>query len=184
VIVAAAGPDAALLRWVQSVPAVRCMAPAFRAWIPARDGDAVPRTPVSGEKYERAGFDDPVAHGFTAAGGIPNDVAYALARVPRAHAIVLRAQEQEGLFLALVPEPAAPPPRTIAALAAAPRAHGLGLGSTRADVERALGRGRAKTACGYDVVRYDVQPPAASVAEMWFFYRAGLVAAIARYEAV
>ena len=68
---------------------------------------------------------------------------------------------------------------------AAPRLNGgIGLGSTRAAVETVLGAGHAKSLCGFDVVRYEPRPPAASEAEMWFFYRAGVVVAIARYEAV
>jgi hypothetical protein len=61
---------------------------------------------------------------------------------------------------------------------------GIGLGSTRGVVEAALGAGRSKTLCGFDVVRYEPRPQQASEGELWFFYRANVVAAIARYEAV
>lgn len=183
-IVAAATPDAALLNWVQSIPAVRCMAPAFRAWTGKPDANRVPVTPVSGERYARTAFAASAYHGLTQIAGRPDDMSYFAARIPSAHALVLRAQASEDDFVAVVAEPSGPPPRALASLAATPRARGLGMGSSRADVERALGTGRAKPMCGYDVVRYSVEPPAASVAEIWFFYRAGIVAALARYEAV
>lgn len=177
-------PDAALQRWVRSVPAVRCAAPAFRAWIPAQDGDTVPVTPVSGERFAATLFSEQGGSGLTKAGGGPRDTTYYVARLPSATALELYAQEQEGTFIALVPAPSLPPPRVVSVLPATPRAHGLTLASTRTEVERVLGPGRTKTLCGYEVVRYEPRPPAASVAEMWFFYRNGRVAAIARYEAV
>jgi hypothetical protein len=183
-VIAAATPDAALLRWVQAVPAVRCAAPAFRAWTGGPDASPVPFTPVAGDRYARSMFSPSAYHGLTQVAGMPGDMSYFAARVPSANALVLHAEAAEDNFVAVVAEPPAPPPRALVTLSAAPRAHGLGLRSTRADVERALGAGRAKTMCGYDVVRYRVEPPAASVAEMWFFYRGGIVAALARYEAV
>jgi hypothetical protein len=100
--------------------------------------------------------------------------------------VVLHAgsEAQEDSFTALVAGAGAPP-RAVAALPVAPPVGGgLGLGSSRGAVEAALGAAHAKTLCGFDVVRYEPRPPAASEAEMWFFYRRGVVVAIARYEAV
>jgi hypothetical protein len=179
-------PDAALLRWVQSIPAVRCVAPAFRPWTRAKDAAIVPITPVTGERFARAGFSGNVLAGLTVVAGSALGDTYSLARVPSAHAVVLHAgsEAQEDSFTALVADAGAPP-RTVNVLQAAPRVGGgIGLGSTRAAVETALGTGRAKTLCGFDVVRYEPRPPAASEAEMWFFYRSGIVVAVARYEAV
>jgi len=185
-VTAPATPDAALLRWLQSIPAVRCVAPAFRPWTGAKDAAVVPITPVSGERFARAGFAGNVLAGLTvAAGGATGDT-YRLGRIPSAHAVVLHAgsEAQEDSFSALVGGAGAPP-RAVAVLPAAPRlSGGIGLGSTRAAVETVLGAGHAKTLCGFDVVRYEPRPPAASEAEMWFFYRAGVVVAVARYEAV
>ena len=183
---APATPDAALLRWVQSVPAVRCVAPAFRPWTRAKDAAVVPVTPVSGERFGRAGFSGGTIAGLTVVAGSALGDTYWLARVPSARAIVLHAgsEAQEDSFTAVVADAGAPP-RAVTVLRAAPRlGGGIGLGSTRAAVETALGTGRAKTVCGFDVVRYEPRPPAASEAEMWFFYRRGVVIALARYEAV
>jgi hypothetical protein len=55
---------------------------------------------------------------------------------------------------------------------------GIGLGSTRAAVERSFGPARAKAACGFEVVHYSQSEPRPSVAELWFFYRNGAVTAI------
>jgi hypothetical protein len=60
----------------------------------------------------------------------------------------------------------------------------VGLGSTRADVERAFGLARPETHCGYEVVRYEPAQPVISEAEIWFIYRAGVVVAWTFYEAV
>ena len=183
---APATPDAALLRWVQSIPAVRCVAPAFRPWTRAKDAVAVAITPVSGSQFARVTFPGGGPAGLTVVAGSASGDTYALARVPQAGAIVLQAgsEAQEDSFTALVMDASAPP-RAVAALPAAPRLRGnIGLGSTRAAVETALGAGRAKTLCGFDVVRYEPRPAAISEEELWFFYRAGVVVAIARYEAV
>ena len=179
-------PDAALLRWAQSIPAVRCAAPAFRPWTGAKDAQIVPVTPVNAERFARAGFSGNVLAGLTVVAGSALGDTYWLGRIPSAHAVVLHAgsEAQEDSFTALVGDAAAPP-RTVATLPAAPRLDGaLGLGSTRAAVESALGRGRAKALCGFDIVRYEPRPAGASEAEMWFFYRAGVVVAVAMYEAV
>jgi hypothetical protein len=179
-------PDAALLRWVQSIPAVRCVAPAFRPWTRAKDAAVVPVTPVNGERFGRIGFSGGVLAGLTVVAGSALGDTYSLARIPPAHAVVLHAgsEAQEDSFTALVAAAGAPP-RAVAALPVAPRVGGgIGLGSSRAAVEAALGAGHAKTLCGFDVVRYEPRPPAASEAEMWFFYRRGVVVAVTRYEAV
>ncbi|HEY6237005.1 MAG TPA: hypothetical protein VIW69_18025, partial [Candidatus Elarobacter sp.] len=71
------------------------------------------------------------------------------------------------------------PPRAVVTLPSAPHTRsGLGLGSTRSAVEAALGPARSKAACGFDVVHYSQSERRASVAELWFFYRAGAVTAI------
>ena len=184
-MMAPATPDAALLRWVKSIPAVHCVAPAFRPWTKAKDATTVPITPVSRSRFAHVTFSGSVT-GLTVVAGSALGETYALARVPRAGAIVLEAgsEAQEDSFTALVMDAGAPP-RTVAALPAAPRLGGnVGLGSARAAVEAALGAGNAKTLCGFDVVRYEPRPQAISEAELWFFYRGGVVVAIARYEAV
>lgn len=183
---APAAPDAALMRWVQSIPAVRCVAPAFRPWTRAKDATIVPITAVSRSRFAHVMFSGGTVTGLTVVAGSGSGGTYGLARVPRAGAIVLEADSvaQEDSFIALVMAAGAPP-RAVAALPAAPRLGGnIGLGSTRAAVEAALGAGNAKTRCGFDVVRYEERPQAISEAEMWFFYRAGVVVAVARYEAV
>jgi hypothetical protein len=185
-VTAPATPDAALVRWAQSIPAVRCVAPAFRAWTQAKYAAVVPVTPVSGERFARIAFAGSVTAGLTVVAGSAAGDTYSLARVPAARAALLHAgsEAQEDSFTALVADAGAPP-RAVAALPAAPRLGGaIGLGSTRAAVDAALGTGRAKALCGFDVVRYEPRPAAASEAEMWFFYRGGVVVAIARYEAV
>jgi|GEM_PF-5498745 len=178
-------PDAALSRWVQSIPTVRCVAPAFRPWTHAKDSAVVPVTAVNGERFGRTVFSGGVIAGLTVVAGSATGDTYWLARVPSARAAVLHAgsEAQEDDFTAVFADTTAPP-RAVAALPASPRAGGIGLGSPRAAVEGALGTGHAKTLCGFDVVRYEPRPPAASEAEMWFFYRAGVVVAFARYEAV
>jgi hypothetical protein len=183
-------PDAVLLRWVRSIPAVRCVAPAFGPWtsgnIRAKDVSGVPITAVSGERFARAAFAGNVIAGLTVVAGSALGDTYWVARVPSVHAVVIHAgsEAQEDDFTAVFAGAGAPP-RAVAALPSAPRAHGdIGLGSSRAAVEAALGAGRAKALCGFDVVRYEPRPAAASAAEMWFFYRAGRVVAFARYEAV
>jgi hypothetical protein len=184
-IASAAGPDAALLRWANAIPAVRCAAPAFRAWTGANDANAVAVTPVAAERFAAASFSGDVVGRLTVVAGGGEAETYRLGRVPAVSAVVLFAGSaaQEDSFTAVIADASAPP-RTVATLAAGPRAHGLGIGSARADVQRALGAGRAKTVCGFDVVRYQPVPAGASVAEMWFFYRNGRVVALARYEAV
>lgn len=182
----AATPDAALMRWVQSVPAVRCVAPAFRAWTGAKDAAVVKVTPTSGERFANAGFAGNVIANLTVVAGGGSNETYWMARVPPAHTLVLHAgsEAQEDSFTAILAAPAALPPRTIAMLAHGPRAHGLTVGSTRAEVERVLGPGHATSLCGYDVVRYEPQPAQISISEMWFFYSDNRVVAITQYEAV
>jgi H2-forming N5,N10-methylenetetrahydromethanopterin dehydrogenase-like enzyme len=186
VIAAPPAPDAALQRWLQSVPAVRCVAAAFSPWTTLNATATIPRTPVSGERFARAAFPGGAAAGLTVVAGRATGDTFWLGSVPSARAVVLHAgsEAQEDSFTAVIADAGAPP-RAVAILARAPRAGaGLGLGSTRAAVEAALGAGRASSRCGFDVVRYEPEPAAASEAVMWFLYRAGVVVAIARYEAV
>jgi hypothetical protein len=186
VIAAPPAPDAALQRWLQSVPAARCVAVAFSPWTMLSATAAVPRTPVSGERFGRTGFPGSAVAGLTVVAGRGTSYTFWLGSIPSARAVVLHAgsEAQEDSFTALIANASAPP-RAVAILARAPRAGaGLGLGSARAAVEAALGAGRASPRCGFDVVRYEPEPAAASEAVMWFFYRRGVVVAIARYEAV
>ncbi|MBV9408656.1 MAG: hypothetical protein JO164_07520 [Candidatus Eremiobacteraeota bacterium] len=179
-----ATPDAALAAWSRTIPAVHCAAPAFRPWTGARDVAIVPVTPTSGTRFAAAGFSGALLADLSVVADGGSRKVYALASVPSMHAVVLHAGSEalEETFTAVVAAHA--PPRAVAVLREAPRAGGLGLGSTRAAVEHALGRGRTAKRCDFDVVRYEPVPAAISDAEMWFFYRAGVVVALARYEAV
>jgi hypothetical protein len=147
----------------------------------------VATSPVAGDRFARFGFAGNVIAAMTyVAGRGTSGEAYFLARVPSAGAIVMHAgsEAEEEDFTAVVAGAAAAP-RPLATLVAAPRlGGGLGLGSSRADVEVAIGPGHAKTLCGFDVVRYAPRPAEESEAELWFIYRAGRVVAFARYEAV
>jgi hypothetical protein len=184
-IVAASTPDLALERWVQSLPVVRCVAPAFRPWTGAKDANVVPISPAGMNPFSYSGFVGNVIVGMTLVAGHGTGETYWLARVPSAHALVLNSGSEAGedSFTAVIPDGPAPP-RTVAALSAAPRAGKLGLGSTRAEVERILGPGRVKKMCGLDVVRYQPRPQYMTQSEMWFFYRDSRVIALSRYQAV
>ncbi len=110
---------------------------------------------------------------------------YAAARLPR-HGAVLHAGSEAGesSFTAIVAD-APDPPHALALLADGVSASaGLGLGSSQSSVERVLGKGTVKAACGFSAVRYEPREPAVSESEMWFIYRDGKVAAITDYEAV
>lgn len=182
-------PDAALLRWAQAIPVVRCVPFAFGSWLNTRsekDTTGVPITLVGGKKFAQNGFSGNFK--LTRVAGIerPDSDRYDLGRVPQNGAAVMGFDGAGGedSFVAVIAA-TAPPPRAVVALPAAPRAGGtIGLGSTRPAVESALGPGRSKPMCGFDVVHYSQSEPRASVAEMWFFYRGGVVAAIARSEGV
>ena len=82
IVTAPPTPDAALLRWVQSIPAVRCVAPAFRPWTGAKDDAVVPITPASGERFARAAFAGNVIAGLTVVAGRATGDTYWLARTP------------------------------------------------------------------------------------------------------
>jgi hypothetical protein len=187
VIAVPPAPDPVLMRWVQAIPAVRCVSPAFRPWTGAPNTFFITSTPVDAERFARFGFAGNVIAGMTfVAGRGTSGEAYFLARVPSANAVVMHAgsEAEEEDFNAVV-SGVTGAPRPLATFAAAPRlSGGLGLGSTRADVEFALGHALPKTGCGFDVVRYVPRPAEASEAELWFIYRAGRVVAFARYEAV
>jgi hypothetical protein len=183
VLVAAAAPDAALAAWVRSIPAVRCVPAAFGSWTGARADAAsgVPVTLIGGARFARSGF-TAVPKLALVAGSATGDRYYA-GRVPASGDAVLAfdGEGDEDAFTAAVAATSAPP-RAVAALAGTPRAGGIGLGSPRAAVEAALGAGRAKALCGMAVVHYSQDQPRASVAELWVFYRAGAVVALARAE--
>jgi hypothetical protein len=106
--------------------------------------------------------------------------------VPAQRAAVLHAGSEptRPSFTAVLGDAGTPPVRA-ASLASAPRTNdGLGLGSSRAEVERALGPGKTRLLCGYEAVRYEPASPALWEAELWFIYRKARVVAFARYEAV
>ena len=177
------GPSPALVRWVASIPTVRCIAPAIRPWTNARDSKVVPIT-KSSRFGNRASFG--AAPGLRAVGHGRNGYNYLIARAPSQHAIVLRAVSDEGedSFTAVLGE-ASNPPAGLATLTSAPRTgDGLGLGSTRVQVERVLGPAHPALLCGYQVVRYEPAQPVISESEIWFVYRDGKVVAISRYDAV
>jgi hypothetical protein len=192
-----AAPDAAVLRWVQSIPAVRCVAPAFRPWtrtasIDDLDKQIVVTAWVSDRRFAEAAFDVlglNAIPGFGSMVGHGNRDIHALARVPSVPAIVMEGVHAGGgdVFIAVIAE-ASSPPHAVATMSKAPRtARGLGLGSPRTAVETALGAARSKMLCGFAVVRYKkpvrVNPEVTSEGEMWFIYRHGVVAAMVRYEA-
>jgi hypothetical protein len=184
-LVAAAAPDAALTAWVRSIPAVRCVPAAFGSWTNARanagDASGVPVTPVGGARFARSGF--AAVPKLTLVAGTGSGDRYYAGRVPSSGDAVLAFDGEGGedTFTAVVAATSAPP-RAVAALASTPRAAGIGLGSTRAAVEGVLGAGRAKAICGLGIVHYAQSPPAASVADLWVFYRDGVVVALARAE--
>jgi hypothetical protein len=182
--VIAAGPDPALIRWLAAIPSVRCSAGAIAPWTGGRNATDVPASPTA--HFERASFTTFGSNASIVARG-PNGYLYVLAGVPAAHAVVLHAgsEAEETSFSAVVGEVATAPPRALATAPATRTREGLGLGSTRADVERILGPGRLHhTACGTDVVQYVPATPAISEAHLWFIYRNNRVVAFARYEAV
>lgn len=177
-------PDAALAQWARSLPAVRCVAPALRPWTGAPDAAVVPATPS-------ATFGDHgvvgAPNGFTIVARGGNETLYELALIPLAHAVAFNAgsDPDEWTFTAVVGDVTTFPPRGAATLTHVPRTlDGLGLGSSRAEVEEALGPARAQRRCGYDVVRYVASPAGGSDGEMWFVYRDARVVAFARFEAV
>jgi hypothetical protein len=182
---APAAPDAALVRWTAAIPSVRCSAAAIAPWTGARGVADVPATATS--HFDRARF---TTFGDNAAivGRVKGGYVYVLARIPSAHAVVLHAgsEAEESSYSAVVGETDTVPPGSVVTLAEATKTReALGLGSTRAAVERVLGAGTAhRTACGTDVVRYVPAQPAMSEASLWFVYRNGRVVAFARYEAV
>jgi hypothetical protein len=182
---APAAPDAALVRWTAAIPSVRCSAAAIAPWTGARAVADVPATATS--HFDRARF---ATFGDNAAivGRGKGGHVYVLARIPSAHAVVLHAgsEAEESSYSAVVGETDTVPPGSVVTLTEATKTReALGLGSTRAAVERVLGAGTAhRTACGTDVVRYVPAQPAMSEASLWFVYRNGRVVAFARYEAV
>ncbi len=177
-------PAPAVMRWAQAIPAVRCVPAAFGPWSNARtDVSGVPVTEIGGAVLARAAF-APSPKFTVVAGGRDSDK-YALARVPSSGDAVLAFDGASGedTFTAVIAGTTAPP-RTVAAIGAVPRAGGIGLGSTRAAVEAVLGTGRAKVLCGFGVAHYSQREPRASVAELWVFYRDGVVVALAHDSGV
>jgi len=176
-------PDATLMRWAQSLPEVRCVPAAFDAWSGVRtskDTSGVPTTLIGGQRFAHSAFSRTATATRVAGVERSDSDRYYLARIPSAGAALMEfiGAGDEDSFSAVIASINAPP-RAVVTLPSAPRAGGtLGLGSTRAAVESMLGPGRAKALCGFDVVHYSQSQPRASVAEMWFFYRGGVVTAI------
>ena len=178
-------PDAALVKWTAAIPSVRCSAAAIAPWTGARGAADVSATATA--HFDRARFTTFGDNAAIVARG-KGGYLYVLARVPSAHAVLLHAgsEAEESSYSAVVGEADTVPPGSVVTFASMTKTHeGLGLGSTRAAVERVLGAGAAHhTACGTDVVRYVPAQPAMSEASFWFVYRNGRVVAFARYEAV
>ena len=165
-------PDAALKHWVASIPSVRCTPAVLAPWLGRPPSAGGPETPAP--HFERGSF-------TTVSNGVVSVVT-----VPSAGAAELHygSEAQEESYSAVLGE-AGTPPRAVETKARTARIGAVGLGSTRADVERLLGPGRTlHTACGTDVVTYVQSPQEISFAYAWFIYRAGRVVAFARYEAV
>jgi hypothetical protein len=178
------GPDPALVRWLSAVPSVRCTG-ALAPWTGATTTPDLPATPTA--RFDRASFTT-FGPGAPIVARGPHGYLYVAARGRPAHTVVLHAgsEAEESSYSAVVGEVTAPPPRALAAFpSAVTTSEGLGIGSTRAAVERVLGPGKARhTTCGTEVVRYIPAMPAISEAHLWFVYRNGVVVAFARYEAV
>ena len=171
-------PDAALVRWAESLPAVRCVAAALDPWTLAHAKATVPGTP--GRVGDNGLMTPP--HGLSVIAEGANDTRFELGMASLAKAAVFNAGSDAGgwEYNAVIGD-ATPPPQGVYGMLQPPKTEdGLGLGSSRADVEAALGSGRVARRCGYDVVRYVGDP--ASSGEMWFIYRQSRVAAFARYE--
>ncbi len=175
-------PDAALLGWVRSVPAVRCFPSVFAAWTDAKGATGVVLTRITPKQFARtySRHDGPSA----VAGGGEYD-SYGAGRVASTGAAVLeKGGPEEDSFLAVLADTPAPS-IPVVALRGVPRLGlGLGLGSTRATVEAALGAARSESACGLDAVHYGPRPQPASEADVWFFYRSGVVVGFVHWEAV
>ncbi|MFY9780256.1 MAG: hypothetical protein WAJ85_07085 [Candidatus Baltobacteraceae bacterium] len=178
-------PDAALVRWASSIASVRCTPAAIRPWTHARD-DAAAVAPSKTARFGEHGLLAPAIIGLTMVARGTEGYTYWLARVPSERAVELHAgsEADEASFTAVLGEAAAPPVRVVSLTASLRTKEGLGLGSSRTEVERALGPGRARSLCGHEVVRYEPALPEMSEAELWFIYRNGRVVAFARYEAV
>lgn len=176
-------PGAAFIAWIKSVPSVHCVAGAVKPWThDARN------TTVAVSKTKR--FEDAMISvdqsKLTTVASNGSRYWYAASRIPSSHAAVIHAgsEGEEWTYTAVLSNVPSPP-KPLTALSSAPRTVGdVGLGSSRAAVEKIFGPGHSTSACGYDVVRYEPSTPAASEAELWFIYRHGSVAAFMRYEAV
>ena len=175
-------PDAALLAWVRSIPAVRCFPSVFAAWTDAKSATGVVLTRITPKQFAAtySPHDAPPA----VAGGGGHD-SYGAGRVASTGAAVFdKGGPEEDSYLAVLAGTPAPS-QPVAAVRAAPRlGGGLGLGSARATVEAALGAARSESACGFEAVHYGPRPQPASEADVWFFYRAGVVVGFVHWEAV
>ena len=172
-------PSAALVRWAQTLPAVRCTAAMMNPWTLAGAKGTVAPTP-SNNVGDNGIMDVP--HGLSLIAEGSNATKFELGIVSLAKAAVFNAGSDPGgwQFNAVIGD-ATPPPLGAYGMLAPPKTEdGLSLGSSRADVEALIGPAHPEHRCGYDVVRYVGVP--ASATQMWFVYRAGRVAAFARYD--
>jgi hypothetical protein len=176
-------PGHAFIAWAKSIPAARCAAPAFAPWTHAPDRRAVPVTATA--RFDATTISLPLGQMTTVAS---NSSRYWYSAATDAHrrvAILHAGSEADESDFAAVLSGASAPPRTLATLPDAPHfGAGLGIGSTRAAVERVLGWAKSTPACGFDLVRYEPKQPVISESTLWIVYRHGVVAAFSRYVAV
>jgi len=172
-------PSAALVRWAQSLPAVRCVASMLNPWTLANAKGTVPPTTSNGVGDN--GIMNPPRNLSIVAEGA-NDTRFELGTASYAKAAVFNAGgDAAGWQFNAVVGDATPPPQGVYGTPQPPKtADGLGLGSSRADIEAAMGPAHPERRCGYDVVKYVGVP--ASALQMWFVYRTGRVVAFARFE--
>jgi len=175
-------PGAALVAWVKSIPAVHCVAGVVEPWTHASDGTSVRKTPTV--RFDKAHI-VVALNDLTTVASKGSLYWYGAAIASRQHAAVLHvgSEDAESDYIAVLAD-APKPPRTLATLRETPRIGAIGLGSTRAAVERAFGTAKSTAACGFDVVRYEPQPAVISEAALWFIYRDGVVVGFSRLEAV
>jgi hypothetical protein len=176
-------PGAAFIAWIKSVPSVHCVAGAVKPWTHDSRNTTVP---ISKTKHFENTLISLDQSKLTTVASSGSKYWYAAARIPSSHAAVIHAgsEGEEWTYTAVIANVPSPP-KPLVALSSAPRTAGkVGLGSTRAEVEKVFGTGNSTSACGYEVVRYEPSTPAASEAEAWFIYRRGAVAAFMHYEAV
>ncbi len=172
-------PGDAFVAWAKAMPGAHCAPAALRPWTHAGTASSVPIT-LTGK------LDDvtvPTTPGLTTVSSGKDQLYYGAGMAGTTAVLNAGSEADESSFTAVFA--AAPkPPRALVALDATPRAGHVGIGTSRATIERLLGKAHATHACGEDIVRYEPRNPVMSEAEIWFFYRAGVVAGFVRYDAV